>query len=90
MTYEIRDNSGSMFGNKKKEQDNHPDRTGSIMVDGKEYWINGWLKKTQAGEPWLSLSVKPKEARRQEPPPAPRRPAPRNDRDDTDDRDIQF
>jgi hypothetical protein len=80
MAYEQRDNSGSMFANKKKEQDNHPDRTGSIMVDGKEYWINGWLKKTQEGETWLSLSVKPKEARTSAPA-AQQRPQRRDDSD---------
>lgn len=62
MAYETKDNTGSLFINKRKEQDNHPDRQGSIMVEGKEYWINGWLKKTQAGEAWLSLAVKLKTA----------------------------
>jgi len=60
MAFEQRDNSGTLFLNKRKEKDNHPDRTGTIVVDGTEYYINGWLKKTKDGEPFLSLSVKPK------------------------------
>jgi hypothetical protein len=67
MAYEQKDNSGSLFVNERKEKDTHPDRQGTIMVDGREYWISGWLKKTQDGTPWLSLSVKPKEKQGQRP-----------------------
>ena len=64
MAYEQRDNSGSLFKNDRKEQDNHPDYAGTIMVDGVEYWLNGWQKKnTRDGTTFYSLSVKPKEAR---------------------------
>ena len=63
MAYEQRDNSGSLFKNARKEKDTHPDFNGSILVDGKAYWISGWKKKKQSdGETWLSLSVKPKDA----------------------------
>jgi hypothetical protein len=31
------------------------------MVSGKLYFINGWLKKTKDGQPYLSLSFKPKD-----------------------------
>ena len=61
MAYENRDNSGSLFINDDKQQANHPDRKGSITVAGVEYWLSGWIKKTQQGQPWLSLSVTPKE-----------------------------
>jgi hypothetical protein len=30
------------------------------MVSGKLYFINGWLKKTKDGQPYLSLSFKAK------------------------------
>lgn len=63
MAYEQRDNSGSLFKNNRKEKDTHPDFNGSILVDGKAYWISGWKKKKPSdGETWLSLSVKPKDA----------------------------
>ena len=77
MSYEPKDNTGSLWQNDKKEKDSHPDRTGSITVDGKEYWINGWLKKTQEGKPWLSLSVKPKQVQAPAPQPQRRSPTPR-------------
>jgi uncharacterized protein (DUF736 family) len=63
MTQYSNENRGSLSKNKRKEQDNHPDYTGSINVDGRDYWLNGWLKTNgQTGEKFFSLSVKPKEA----------------------------
>jgi hypothetical protein len=61
MAYEQKDNSGSLWVNDRKESDTHPDRTGSAMIDGKAYWVNGWIKKSDKGQ-WLSLAFKPKEA----------------------------
>jgi hypothetical protein len=34
-----------LFVNDRKEDDNDPDRTGSININGVEYFLNGWLKK---------------------------------------------
>jgi hypothetical protein len=56
--------SGSLFRNDKREKDSHPNLTGTVMVEGKEFWISGWTKERQNGEKWISLSFKPKEARR--------------------------
>lgn len=83
MAYEQRDNSGSLFPNDKREKDTHPNLRGSIMVGGVMYWIDAWTKHKADGTKWLSLSVKPKEAR----PEAPRgKPAQAPDLDD----DIPF
>jgi hypothetical protein len=60
MPFEQRDNSGSVWVNDKKTADNHPDRAGSAKIDGVEYWLNGWLKKTKDGKPYLSLGFKKK------------------------------
>lgn len=54
-------NSGALFVNAKKVTDKHPDRNGSLNVDGVDYWISGWLKKDKNGNTFMSLSVKPKE-----------------------------
>jgi hypothetical protein len=60
MTFTPKDNTGSLWINDRKNKDEHPDRTGSIMVAGTEYWLNGWIKKTKDGKPFMSLSVRPK------------------------------
>jgi hypothetical protein len=51
MAYEHKDNSGSVFVNDQKTEENHPDRSGSAVISGKPYWVNGWLKKTKDGKP---------------------------------------
>ena len=39
-----RDMSGVLFKNDRKEQPNHPDYEGSCTIDGKDYWMKGWIK----------------------------------------------
>ncbi|PDT47292.1 hypothetical protein CO661_14010 [Sinorhizobium fredii] len=57
-------NKGIIAKNDRKTQDNHPDIAGSINVDGKEYFINGWRKtRSSDGAPFYSLAVKPKAER---------------------------
>ena len=68
MAYEMKENSGSMFVNTKKEKDTHPDRNGTALIGGVEYWVSGWIKETKQGDKWLSLAFKPKdEARKPQP-----------------------
>ena len=60
-------NSGALFKNKDKDEA-HPkwaDYRGSINVDGDEYWIDAWIKKSKKGEMYMSLSVKPKGERQE-------------------------
>ena len=56
-------NRGSIWGNDKKETEKHPDFTGSLNVEGVEYWVSAWKRKADANpkSPALSFSVKPKE-----------------------------
>ena len=60
MAFEQKDNTGAIFVNDRKTEEEHPDRTGTVMVGGKLYYANGWLKKTKDGRPYLSLTFKPK------------------------------
>jgi hypothetical protein len=62
MSFEMKDNSGSIFVNERKERDTHPDRTGTAVIDGKHYYINAWIKDCKTGK-FLSLSFKPKQAK---------------------------
>lgn len=57
------ENRGALFKNQKKETDSHPDYTGSINVDGTEYWVSSWIKEGKSGK-FMSLSVKPKEEKK--------------------------
>lgn len=70
-------NRGAIWKNNKKEKDTHPDFTGSLNVNGVDYWVNAWRRKDDAGEkaPALSFTVREKDAPSQEP--APRRAPPR-------------
>lgn len=58
-------NRGSLFKNDKKTEEKHPDMSGSINIDGTEYWISGWKKQSKAGTGFISLSVRAKEQVRQ-------------------------
>jgi hypothetical protein len=78
MAYEVKDNTGSMFHNDRKESANHPDAKGSAMIDGVEYWVSGWNKKTQEGKSWRSLAFTRKDQKPQQRAPEPRK-APSHD-----------
>jgi len=63
MAYEPKDMTGSLFRNEKRENDKQPEYTGSVMIDGRAFWLNGWVKETSAGKKYFSLALKPKDAR---------------------------
>lgn len=92
MPYEQRDNSGSVFVNDRKEKDTHPDRTGTAMIDGRMYWISGWLKESADGKKFMSLAFKPKEEARQSisQRATPSHPAPRRSMKEDMDDEIPF
>jgi hypothetical protein len=76
-------NSGALFRNDRKTQDNHPTHTGSINIEGKDYWLSAWVKDGKSGK-FFSLSVKAKDAQPQQ---AKAQPA---QQDDAFDSDIPF
>jgi uncharacterized protein (DUF736 family) len=54
-------NRGALFRNNRKEQPNHPDHTGTLNVDGKDYYVSAWIKESKKdGKKFFSLSVKEK------------------------------
>jgi uncharacterized protein (DUF736 family) len=65
MAYEMKDNTGSLFRNEKKETDNHPDHTGQIKIGGVEYWVSAWINESKSGQKYFGMKFKPKDEQRQ-------------------------
>jgi hypothetical protein len=63
MAYEMKDNTGSLFKNDRREKDTHAHARGSALIGGVEYWVDAWTNTTNAGDKYQSLKFKPKEAR---------------------------
>ena len=57
------ENRGSIWRNERKTSDTHPDFTGTLNVDGVEYFVDAWKRKPDASEkaPALSFKVKRKD-----------------------------
>ena len=62
-------NRFALFKNDRKRDDKDADYTGSVNIDGTEYWLNGWVKEGQKGK-FFSGTIRPKQqaAQRQSPP----------------------
>ena len=63
MAYEPRDMTGSLFKNDRKESDTHPDYKGSALINGVDHWLDAWINTDRNGGKYMSLKLKPKEAR---------------------------
>jgi hypothetical protein len=50
-------NSGVLFHESAPESEKHPDYTGNINVDGKDYRLAGWKRTGKSGVPFLSLKI---------------------------------
>lgn len=82
MAYEMRENSGSLFKNNKKEKDTHPNAQGEALIGGVLYYVSAWTKKDKNGNPWQSLAFKPKDGGTQKPATTTRSAPPPDDDDD--------
>lgn len=57
-------NRGAIWKNDRKTVETQPDYTGTINIEGVDYWLNGWRSPEGASDraPVLKFSVAPKEA----------------------------
>jgi len=60
-------NTGLMARNQRRETDKHPEFTGSINIEGREFWLSAWVREGKPGgklegQRFFSLAVKPKDA----------------------------
>lgn len=62
MSYEQRDNSGTLGKNERREKDTHPEYSGQCVINGQPMWISAWVKEGRNGK-FFSLSFRPKQAR---------------------------
>jgi len=56
MSYVPKEGSGSLFKNDRKTTENHPDYTGTIMVNGREHYLSAWVKEGKKGK-FFSVSI---------------------------------
>ena len=76
MTYD-NTNRGTLGKNNRREKDTQPEYTGKCDIEGKMYWINGWVKEAN-GSKFFSLSFKAQDEKPQE------RPQAKSSQDDSD------
>lgn len=54
-------NRGMAMINEKKTEEKHPDWSGSLNVEGVDYWLSIWKKTSKAGKPYMSFSIRKKQ-----------------------------
>lgn len=74
--------TGALFKNDRKEKPSHPDYKGDVTINGRKFWLSGWIKTSEKnGQKFMSLAFR--EAEEQQAKPRPKAPA-------NTDRDIPF
>lgn len=64
--YQMKDMSGSAFKNNRRDRDTSPDLTGNALINGKEHWVNMWVKTDRNGNMWVSFNLKEKQPKQQQ------------------------
>lgn len=53
--------SGALFKNQRKSKDSQPDYRGQATIDGADYWLAAWIKKSKKGDTYMSLAFTAKD-----------------------------
>lgn len=60
--FQTKPNTGALFRDQHKTNDEDRDYSGVLNLDGAEYWLSGWIKQSKkTGKKYLSIMVKPKD-----------------------------
>jgi hypothetical protein len=60
--FQFKPNTGALFRNEHKINDDDRDYNGEINIDGTGHWLSGFLRQSKkTGKKYLSITVKPKE-----------------------------
>ena len=57
MSYETKENTGSLFPNGNKKEDKQPDYPGKIKGGGKLMQVAGWINESKSGKKYMSLKL---------------------------------
>ena len=55
-------NSGALFRNDKRETEKHPEYTGKITIEGREFYLSAWVNEMQNGQKYFAIKATPKAA----------------------------
>jgi hypothetical protein len=58
------ENRFALFREENRKSDKHPEFSGTLNIDGTDYWINAWVQVSKSGKKFFSGTVRPKEAPR--------------------------
>ena len=50
-------NKGALFTAKERKTEKHPNMTGKVNINGKDYSLSAWSNLSKKGEKYLSLKV---------------------------------
>lgn len=53
-------NTGALFKNTRRTNDRQPEFTGKLNVAGQEFYVSGWRKSRDGGDPFISLAIESK------------------------------
>jgi hypothetical protein len=60
LAYEPKDMTFSLFPNKDRKTDKHPNLTGTAIINGDAYFIDGWTNQDRNGNKYIAGKLKPK------------------------------
>lgn len=60
-------NKGTLFKNDRRTNERQPEYTGSLDVDGEQYWMSAWIKEAgpsarNPGQKFFSIAITKKDA----------------------------